>query len=554
MLTAFFTFLGAALLSRLVVLQIKRRDFYRALGKGEQSVIEPRKGERGEVYAEDGTPLAVNRTAKFLFISPREIKEKEEATRKLAEITGLKKEEVLAKTKKRNYFEVLKRDISDQEERKIKNLDRPGVYIQKEEKRFYPQKETAAHVTGFLGGEGKGQYGLEGFYNSLLYGKKVVVRKVKSPFGFLEKKSPEASGTDIYTSLDPAVQYAAYEALSENKKELGFRSGQVVVMDPNNGAVKALAQVPSFDPNKYFQAADFSRFQNKSTQSLYEPGSVFKPLTMAGAINEDRVKPDTTYNDKGVLEIGEYTIHNYDNRVWGEQTMTAVLEKSINTGAVFAERKLGHHLFLDYLEKFGLFEKTGIDLQGEVFSENKDFKKGYKINFATASFGQGISVTPVQLLRAFTAIANKGKMVTPHLLERCKPSREKRKWARERVISKETAAELTNMLVSVVENGYAKKAQVEGYRVAGKTGTAQIPWSVLGRNKEGYSGQTSQTFIGFAPAFEPQFIILVKLDNPETKTAEYSAVPLFQKLAKEIINLWEIPPQKHETSFLESNL
>jgi cell division protein FtsI (penicillin-binding protein 3)/stage V sporulation protein D (sporulation-specific penicillin-binding protein) len=225
--------------------------------------------------------------------------------------------------------------------------------------------------------------------------------------------------------------------------------------------------------------------------------------------------------------------------------MTEVLEKSINTGAVFAEEKLGHDSFLRYLDKFGFFKLTGIDLQ-EVYSENREFKKGYAINFATASFGQGIEMTPIQLIRAYSAVANGGKLVRPYVVKKIINGEEVSEVApkieEDSVISPKTAAQLTAMLVSVVENGFAKSARIPGYYVAGKTGTAQISFAALEVEKKGYSDKTWQSFVGFVPAFNPEFIILVKLNNPKTKTAEYSAAPIFQDLAKHIVDYYQIPP------------
>ena len=214
--------------------------------------------------------------------------------------------------------------------------------------------------------------------------------------------------------------------------------------------------------------------------------------------------------------------------------MTEVLEKSINTGAVFIEEQLGHKDFLNYIEKFGIFELTGIDLQEETFSQNKELKKGYEIGFATASFGQGIEMTPIQMVRAYCAIINGGKLINPYVIEKISDEKQ--------IISPNTSSKATAMLVSVVEHGYAKTARVPGYYIGGKTGTAQVSWSALDIDKRGYSNKTWQTFIGFGPAFDPRFLILVKLDNPKTKTAEYSAVPVFQELAKYIIDYYEILP------------
>ena len=220
--------------------------------------------------------------------------------------------------------------------------------------------------------------------------------------------------------------------------------------------------------------------------------------------------------------------------------MTNVLEKSINTGAVFAETQLGEALFLNYIEKFGFFEKTGIDLP-EIYSENRVIKNGREINFATASFGQGIEMTPMQLARAYCAIANGGKLIKPYLAEKILENgtllNEIEPEISSSIISSKTSRQLTAMLVSVVENGFAKSAKIPGYYIAGKTGTAQVAEGGV------YSPDKSiQTFVGFAPAFDPKFLILIKLDNPETKTAEYSAVPIFHALSEYIIHYWQIPP------------
>lgn len=544
-----FLFLGlaATILGRLAFLQIKKYKFYQALGEGQQKILEKQRGKRGEIFFSNGEPLAVNKTGKYLFISPREIKDKEETTQVLSQILDLDNEWLLTKVQKNNLFESIKHDISEQEERLIRENDLEGVYIEEEIFRYYPQKNLASHVVGFVGGENTGQYGVEGYYNELLSGKEILREKEKGPFGFFLNTKEENSGTDIYLTLDPLIQAEAERLLLENQERIGYKSGQILALEPRSGEIIALAQVPGFDPNLYFENKDPEIFQNAVVQKIYEPGSVFKPITMAGALNEKRVTPQTTYIDNGLVKIGGWTVYNYAHRTWGEQTMTRVLEMSINTGAIFAERELGDNLFLDYIEKFGLFGKTGVDLQGEVFSQNSELKKGYEINFATASFGQGIEITPIQLAQAFTAIANNGKMTSPHILKKTYPPiTQKNRFEEEEIISSKTASELTTMLISVIENGSGKAARIDGYHIAGKTGTAQVPWSALGIQKSGYSPETTQTFIGFGPALNPEFLILVKLDNPKTKTAEYSSTPIFQQLAKYIIDLWEIPPDYEE--------
>jgi cell division protein FtsI/penicillin-binding protein 2 len=342
--------------------------------------------------------------------------------------------------------------------------------------------------------------------------------------------------------------------LEEAKGNLDIEEGSIVVINPNSGEILALANFPNFNPNQYSTITDFDVFQNSVTQKIFEPGSVFKPITMAAAINEGKVTPQTTYLDPGVVEFDGWPIYNYEQRVYrgketAEITMTEVLEKSVNTGAVFAEQKLGRELFFEYIERFGIFEPTGIDLR-EIVPENKEFHEGLKmgreINFATASFGQGIEMTPIQLLRAYCAIANGGELIKPYLVREIQVGEEiietESEAEKDLVISQKTASQVVAMLVNVVENGFAKSAQIPGYYVAGKTGTAQISWSALNVDEKGYSDKTWQTFIGFAPAFNPQFVILIKLNNPKTKTAEYSAVPIFHDLAKYIIDYYQIPP------------
>jgi cell division protein FtsI/penicillin-binding protein 2 len=272
---------------------------------------------------------------------------------------------------------------------------------------------------------------------------------------------------------------------------------------------------------------------------------------MAAALDQNKITPQTTYTDTGRVKIGKNIIYNYDKRAFGRQTMTNVLEKSINSGAVFAENQLGNNLFLDYINRFELFKPTGIDLQGEVFSQNKEFRKGYEINFATASFGQGIEMTPIQLVRAFSAIANGGKLVRPYVVGKVfkggKMAITEPEESSKRVISEKTCSQLTAMLVSVVKNGpYTRRARVPGYYIAGKTGTSQVSWAVLGISKRGYSNKTWQSFVGFAPAFNPRFLILVKLDNPKTRSSEYSATPIFRDMAEYIINYEQIPPDYEE--------
>ena len=543
LLLILFLGLGVLLLIRLFSLQISKNDFYLALAQGQQNILEAVLGPRGKIFCHDKknlVPLALNLNSDFCYVIPFKIpqEKREEVAQSLSQILNLDEEQILEKLENENFIK-LKESLSESEVQELRKMESPGVYLGEELLRSYPEKFLASHVIGFLGADQEGKYGIESFYEEILQGKESFQKGERGNFGYIFfPEIKEVAGEDLILTLDYNIQYQAEKLLEEAKEQFSIEGGQILVMNPETGAILTLAEFPNFDPNEYSEwSEDMEIFKSKVVQDLFEPGSVFKPITVAAALNEGKITPETTYYDTGQVKVPGGTIYNYGNGVWGERTMTEVLEKSINTGAVFVEKKLGHENFLDYIERFGIFEKTGIDLASEVFSKNKEFKKGYEINFTTASFGQGIEMTPIQLARAFAAVANRGKLILPHLVE--EPSFLSGSYESEEVISQETASKLTEMLVSVVENGFAKRAKVPGYYIAGKTGTAEVPFE----HKRGYcKDRTIQTFVGFFPAFNPQFLVLIKLDNPRTKTAEYSAVPLFQKIAKYIIDYSQIPP------------
>ncbi|MFA5766715.1 MAG: penicillin-binding protein 2 [Candidatus Paceibacterota bacterium] len=544
--------LAAVIVGRLVFLQIVEHDFYAALASGQQKYFMNSTGERGEVFLQGHElPIATQKASYFLYLSPEEVfpDDRDAVASSLSEITDLEESFILEKLKKASLYELMAERIDEGLRRQIEEAELSGVHIGTENVRSYPYEDFLSHVLGFVNKDGEGQYGVEQYWNDVLTGKEEYLEGEKGPLGFLfSYNKKNSNGADLALNIDYNIQYLAEKLLNNAADQLNIEGGTIIVMDPWTGAVMALAEYPGFDPNSYSSLSDMSVFQSGAAQKVFEPGSVFKPITMAAAINEGAITPQTTYYDPGVINIGGWPIYNYDQRVYpGEITMTGVLEKSINTGAVFAEQQLGNEKFSEYIERFGIFEETGIDIGGEVTPKNTEFQKGYEINFATASFGQGIEMTPIQLVRAFSAIANGGKLVEPHIVKEIKSSDNEAievepKVEEGGVISFNTAQKLTAMLVSVVENGFGKAARIPGYYVAGKTGTAQVSLSAIGGEGSGYSDKTWQSFIGFAPAFNPRFLVLVKLDNPATKTAEYSAVPIFQELAKYIIDYYNIPP------------
>ena len=509
---------AAALIGRLAYFQIHSHDFYLAMARGQQQFLPFFQPERGKIFFQNHhLAVATNKFYNYLHISPAEINlaNKEGLARTLSEITGLEEPFILERLQRNSLYEALKQELTEEEIKKIKELNVRGVYVGQGVRRFYPNEKFASHILGFVNKEGLGQYGAEGYWDATL------------------RRGDES---DIVLTIDYNIQNQAEKLLEEAHERLAIGGGTIIVMEPRSGKILALAQWPGFNPNQYTKE-EMAIFKIDAVQKIFEPGSSFKPITMVAALDQEKITPHTTYKDEGTKSVGGWTIGNYEQRVYpGEITMTEVLEKSINTGAVFALEQLGNDNFFEYMKKFGIFEKTGIDLKGEVVPLNTEFKQARDINFATASYGQGIEMTPIQLVRAFSAIANDGRMVKPFLLEGTETETSLP------VISQRAADKLTGMLVSVVENGWAKAARIPGYHIAGKTGTSQISYASLGTNKKGYSDKTWQSFIGFAPALDPQFLIMVKLDNPRARTAEYSALPIFRELAKYIINDKQIPP------------
>ena len=527
-LAFFFVLLaGLGITVRVFYIQIVKNGYYSALARGQHIDYADYAPPRGNIFfqdkfnAENGLFLAAtNKDWPLLYMVPKEIDDPVFAASSIASI--LYGEEALSLGEKNIYerikdkddpYEPVARKVENNKIDAVKALRLKGIYTKEENLRNYPQGDLAAHALGFVGYRGNervGQYGVEGFYDEFL-----------------------ASGDDLVLSIDYNIQFMLERTLKEAKDKLSAEGASAIIMDPKNGEVLALAAVDSFDPNSYSEVGNINIFLNDVVQNIFEPGSVFKPFTAAAALNEGVITPNTEYEDKGYVKIGAYTIRNANEKKYGTQNMTSVLDLSINTGAVFMESAIGHDKFRDYIKQFGFGERTGVDLQGEVAGDIDNLLKTSRdINFATASFGQGIAITPVQLVAAFSAFANGGKMVKPHV----------RQGSAEFLgspISSKTASQITSMLVSVVDNAYDKKAKVKGYKVAGKTGTAQVPKE----NGRGYSEKTVHSFIGFAPAYSPRFLALIKLDNPQGfNFASDSVAPLFSKIAEYILNYYEIPP------------
>lgn len=542
-------------LGNLYYLQIIKGDFYKAQAKGQQNIVDEVKGKRGDIYFKDGiNALALTKESPYLFLSPEEIEDEfeYEIAEVLESIVEIDKEKILPKTRVQgSYYQVVKKDLTEEELSKIQALDYKGIYIGKESKRVYPGNDFSAQLSGFINAEEKGQYGIEGFFNDTLSGKSKFIKKIKDLGSFFLRQEDKVNnnGSDIYLTIDYNIQFKAERILDEALKTYEAESGTIIVVDPYEGEILALAESPRFDLNNYNKCEDFSVFQSNATQLLFEPGSIFKPITMAAALNENKITKETVFDDKyGCKQYKDYRVCNYAERAYGLSTMSQVLENSINTGMIFVEEELGHQAFFKYIEDFGFLKSLNIDFPS-TYSSNKNLNEALKYNidvsFGNASFGQGIMLTPLHMVKAFSAIANGGDIPKLRIVNKIENENEEKVFQKEiekeAVISLKTSTELTNMLVSVIDGAYNKRAQIQGYYIAGKSGTSQIPYSSLGENRAGYSKETWQSFIGYAPAYNPKFVVLVKLDMPNTSTSEYSAAPVFKEISKFILDYYKIP-------------
>ncbi len=541
---------------RLFSLQIVRHGFYTALAKGQHTVLEELIPRRGEIFIQEKGnawhPLAVNRSFQTVFLVPKEVVDKNEVAEKMASLVGVPIVNILEKLQDpQDPYEPLKSKLDDETAAKIKNLNLPGVRLTPEDWTWYPQGSLAANVLGFVGmrnEERVGQYGVEQYYQELLAGKNGLLDSKKDAVGNWllmgdYNLEPAEDGSSLYLTLDQNIQYAVEQKMKAVVERWQAAGACAIVMEPKTGAIRTMVSLPDFDPNEYQKTKSVEYFMNSCIQKLYEPGSVFKPVVMAAGLDTGKISPETAYTDTGLVQIGSYTIQNAQNKTYGLSTMTNVLEKSINTGAVFVQRLIGGEIFKKYIEAFGFDEPTGIDLAGESRGDLKNIRENREINFATAAFGQGVSVTPLAMASAIAAIANDGKLMRPFVVEKIvQPDGQEKITQPEiirQVIAPQNAGRLTAMLVSTVRNGY-DKVKLPGYFVAGKTGTAQIA------SERGYSdSESNHSFIGYAPAYSPNFLIFLWLEKPNgIQFASESLAPVFTDLARYLFNYYEIPPEE----------
>lgn len=519
-------------------LQVIQHEQLVKLAERQHNRTVPLTPARGGIFDRNGAPMAVSLEMDSLYAEPRRIKDPQGTATLLAPILGDSRQELAKKLSADRGFVWLERRLSPEAAARIKALQIAGLGFVKESRRFYPNFEMAAHVLGFTGLDPGGLEGVEKRYDSTILGNTGYLLTERDALGrdvglrstVVRDASP---GKSVVLTLDKNIQYLAEKELAAAVQSSGAKGGMAVVAEPSTGRILAMANYPTFNPNAYYRYP-VVQLRNRSVADSFEPGSTFKIFLMSAALEEKLVRPQDIINcENGHYSVSGRTIH--DDHPQGRISVSDVLRYSSNIGSAKIGFKLGEDRYYRYLKAFGIGDKTGIDLPGETGGTLRPVARWYGNDLATIAFGQGVSITAMQLVAGVSAVANGGVLMKPYLVERVvdDSGREVQRFQPQvvrRVISAETAGQVTRMMEGVVAaGGTGTKAAIEGFRVAGKTGTAQKVDPV----SKGYSvSKRTASFVGFVPADKPQLTILVVIDEP--KTSPYGGVvaaPAFREIA-----------------------
>ncbi len=562
LVTFFFVASYLALIARLFYWQIFKGKVLSAQAQNQYQSEYTINAPRGEIFANDGTWLTASGDAWLVFATLPDLKEsgkaiaeklapffvddQEDHSAQLTEIDRL--ESLLSRD---GVWIALKRKVNTQTKEQIDSLGIEGIGFEKEEQRVYPEASAAAQLLGFVGkdddGNDKGYFGLEGYYDVVLSGKVGFKVREKDASGapILIGATREVSaveGVSLVTHIDKFIQLTLEKKLKLGIERYGASGGVAIVMNPKNGAVLGMSSYPSYDPNTYWKFGD-EFFNNPVISSSFEPGSIFKVIVMASALDARVVEPDTPCDIcNGPAKVDKYYIETWNQVYYPNSTMTDVIVHSDNVGMVFVGNKLGSDKLYAYLKAFGFGAPTGIDLQGEADPQIREKEAWSSVDLATASFGQGVAVTPIQMITSVATIANKGIKVSPQVVDKFSG----KGWEDDiapivgnRVISEKASAQITSMMAEAAKNGEAKWTYARGFKVAGKTGTAQIP--IQGHYDE---EKTLASFVGFAPYDDPSFVMLVTLREPTSSPwASETAAPLWYDIAKDFFVYYGIQPE-----------
>lgn len=535
---------------RVYSLQILQSKELRQLLKNQHEKTVALSPKRGTIYDRKGEALAASVEVDSLYARPAEVKNQKSTARKLSVILGDPTTKILSKLKSRKNFVWIKRKISPQQSLQIQKLDLAGLGFIKESQRFYPNKELAAQLLGFVGMDSQGLEGMEHKYEKVLKGKSGYLMVNKDALGrdlFPEGITRVASlqGYDLVLTIDKTIQFIVEKELQAAVDNSGAKGGIAVVIDPWTGEILALAIAPRFNPNQISRFAP-QVWRNRAITDVFEPGSTFKTFLVASALEEQIIKPrDVYFCENGSYPFGGKIIH--DTHPYGWLSVTKIIKYSSNIGASKISKHIGRERFYQYIRKFGFGEETGIEFPGEVSGFVSLPYHWPEFKLGTIAFGQGISVTAMQIVTAYGSIANGGLLMRPYIVKKIHDEKgrliqETRPFIRRRVISEKTAHTVTAILKSVVrDGGTGEKAGVAGFEVAGKTGTAQK----IKPQGKGYSdNKRVASFIGFIPADDPKITVLVVIDEPQgISYGGETAAPAFSKMSHQILCYLQVYPE-----------
>lgn len=548
---------GLLLVGQLIRWQIIEHPRFVALAEAEHQdelVIPPR---RGEIRDRDGHLLAADIIQYDISASPKIISDPYSTADRLFRLLDMPRDQIQKILTSGSTWAPIAKGTSQAIGETILSWDIVGLKVEPRSKRVYPEGDLGAHFLGFVNSNGNGFYGVEGYYDNILHGQAGLQTGERSPFGEIIPLGsghyiPPVSGNTLYLTIDRGIQHMIERELQAAVQQYGAQGGSVVVTNPKTGAILGMASYPAYDPNNY-NASDTNLFFDPVVSQQYEPGSVFKIITMAAGLDAVAVGPMGMVYDGGSIEIGGRVIYNWDRQAHDMVDMTDILAKSLNVGIAQVAVTLGKDRFYTYLKRFGFGRLTEVDLSSEGPGTMKTPKDAnwHESDLGTNSFGQGIAVTPIQIAAAVGAVANDGLLMKPYIVQKILDSErevEVKPTVVRRAVSQETAHTLTNMLVEALERANSE-AMVPGYRVAGKTGTAQIP--VPG----GYHPTlTLASFAGYLPADDPQALVLVIIDRPTTsRWGNTTAAPTFKRIAEQLVVLLSIPPDEVRTQLASTN-
>ncbi|MFH1860025.1 MAG: penicillin-binding protein 2 [bacterium] len=544
-------FIAVILICRLVYIQLLSGQKMKELASASQDKLMNIEMKRGTIYDSCQRELAVSIEVDSLYASPKDIKCPEAIADKLAPIIQMKRNQIVAMLKKKSSFVWIKRKLTARQASQIAKLNLPFVGFIKEYKRRYPKGELGAHILGFAGIDNCGLEGVELSFDKSLKGptKSIVLTRDANGRIIVDKKNMSFfsdKGCDITLTIDEVIQYAAEAEIRKTCLEYNALGGCAIVMNPKTGEILALASYPAYNPNYFSNYPTYCR-RNKAISDVLEPGSTFKPLIAACLLEEGVISPFEEFYCSGQIYVGKKIVHCA--HVHDKVSFAEVISKSCNIGMIQSVKRLSSQKLYSYFDAFGLTKPTGIELPGEEGGILSKPSQWSKLSMAVLSMGQGISTTPIQLSAALAAIANDGILMKPMIVKTIKDSKNKiiksyQPIQVRRVVSANTARNITKLLKKAVDEGTGVKAQIDGYAIAGKTGTAQ---KVVSGDK-GYSkDKYIASFIGYLPADDPQILIAVIIDEP--KTSEYwggtVAAPVFKEISKRVLPYLHLLPDSN---------